>query len=145
MLKISPLLESEFDAWRPLAEAYMGFYNTSRQPGDYERLWQRLHSGTGLHAFAARTDGQLVGFTHYLFHASSWSGDVCYLQDLYVAPAMRGQGVGRSLIEHVSEHAQRLGAPRVYWLTQSSNEAARQLYDRVAKHTGFIRYEINLP
>ena len=33
------------------------------------------------------------------------------------------------------------GAPRLYWMTTTDNTTARLLYDRLAKHTGFIRYE----
>lgn len=143
-MDISPLRDDEFDAWLPLATGYLDFYGTRRQPDDYQRLWRRLHGGSGLHALGARQDGRLIGFAHYFFHASCWSDDVCYLQDLFVEPTVRQQGVGRGLIEAVKEQAQRAGAPRLYWLTQSSNEVARRLYDQVATHSGFIRYEINM-
>jgi len=143
-LDVSPLIESEFAAWLPHAEAYMAFYKTVRQPAEYVRFWERLHANVGLHALGARINGELVGITHFLFHANSWSSDVCYLQDLYVVPAVRGKGVGRALIEHVRERARMVGAPRVYWLTHSSNETARKLYDQVAQHTGFLRYEIDM-
>lgn len=144
MLDISPLRESEFECWLPLASAYMAFYTTTREPLAYQNLWQRLHSNSALHTFGARIDGMLVGFTHYFFHPSCWSNDVCYLQDLFVHPDARKQGVARALISHVTEHAKQASSPRVYWLTQSQNEVARKLYDQVASHTGFIRYEINL-
>lgn len=144
MLDISPLRDSEFESWLPLASAYMAFYKTTREPDAYQTLWQRLHSNSGLHSFGARIDGTLVGFTHYLFHPSCWSEDVCYLQDLFVHPDARGQGVARALIGHVTAHAQQANSPRVYWLTQSHNEVARKLYDQVARHSGFIRYEVNL-
>jgi hypothetical protein len=32
----------------------------------------------------------------------------------------------------------------VYWLTAEGNATARSLYDRVATHTGFVHYEIEL-
>ena len=123
----------------------MAFYKTERQSSEYEHLWQRLHSNSGLHSYGARRNGELVGFTHYLFHASCWSPNVCYLQDLFVTPACRGQGVGQVLIDRVADHARQAGSPRLYWLTQSDNMVARRLYDRVAAHTGFIRYERDLP
>lgn len=144
MFEVSPLHESEFEVWLPLASAYMAFYKTSRELGAYQTLWQRLHSNSGLHSFGARIDGALVGFTHYLFHPSCWSTDVCYLQDLFVQPHSRGQGVAKALINHVTQHAKLMNSPRVYWLTQSHNEVARKLYDQVANHSGFIRYEVNL-
>ena len=144
MLDISPLKDTEYEAWQPLAQAYLAFYRSTRPPEDYHLLWQRLMAKEPLHSLGARLNGQLVGLAHYLFHASAWGADVCYLQDLYVDPAHRRQGVARCLIEGVSHHARWVHAPRVYWLTQAGNTVARQLYDQVATHSGFIRYEMNL-
>jgi GNAT superfamily N-acetyltransferase len=101
--------------------------------------------GGPLNGFALRRDGALAGITHYLFHESGWTmTPVCYLQDLFVDPAVRGTGGGRHLIEAVAQAALAAGSTRLYWLTQTQNEVARQLYDRLARHTGFIRYEYPL-
>lgn len=89
--------------------------------------------------------GTIVGIVHFLFHESAWTDRmICYLQDLFVAPEARGHGYGKSLIEAVAEEARRLNCARLYWLTQESNSTARQLYDRVASHEGFIRYDYKL-
>jgi GNAT superfamily N-acetyltransferase len=78
---------------------------------------------------------------HYIYHPHNWKReDVCYLQDLYAVPEYRGQGVGRALIEAVYKTADANGTPAVYWLTQDFNQTARQLYDRVATLTPFIKY-----
>lgn len=144
MPQIQPLQAHDKAAWLPLAQAYLAFYQTSRPDSDFERLWLRLQEGRELHALGAHVDGQLVGIVHYLYHPSCWSNDVCYLQDLFVGPKHRGQGLGRALIEAVAEQARLKGSPRLYWLTQAGNEVARKLYDQVAAHTGFIRYERTL-
>lgn len=81
---------------------------------------------------------------HFLVHASTTSADVCYLQDLFTAPAARGNGVARALIAEVEHWARERGCSRVYWHTQSSNENARRLYDQVAENSGFIQYLIQL-
>ena len=86
-------------------------------------------------------EGALVGLTHYLFHITTWSpAQRCYLNDLFTAPAARGQGAGRMLIEAVASASAARGAGQVWWLTQDSNEEARKLYDRVAKLTPFVKY-----
>jgi len=78
---------------------------------------------------------------HTIYHPHNWRREkVCYLQDLYVAPEMRGTGTGRALIEAVYAAADADGCPSVYWLTQDFNTTARQLYDRVAVLTPFIKY-----
>ncbi|MDF3823571.1 GNAT family N-acetyltransferase [Leptospira sp. 96542] len=57
---------------------------------------------------------------------------------------MRGQGIGRALIEAVAAQARQRGAARYYWLTQANNATARALYDQLAQHGGFVRYDYPL-
>jgi len=76
-----------------------------------------------------------------VLRTSAWSADACYLQDLFVDEAVRGQGVARALIEQVAQAARERGAPRFYWLTHQNNATARTLYDKVAQYKGFIRYD----
>ena len=70
--------------------------------------------------------------------------DVCYLQDLFTAPDVRGKGVARALIAAVADWARAHDCCRVYWMTHESNATARRLYDKVAQNRGFIRYQIEL-
>lgn len=84
---------------------------------------------------------RLVGIAYAVFHGSVWADTVCYLQDLFVDPAVRGQGVAAALIAHLARQAEARGAARYFWLTHASNDRARRLYDRVAVHQGFLRYD----
>ena len=94
---------------------------------------------------AARDGDEIVGIVHFLSHPSGWTLEpVTYLQDLFTVAEHRGRGVARRLIEAVAAEARDAGSPRLYWLTQSHNATARLLYDRIAQHTGFIRYEYPL-
>ena len=80
-----------------------------------------------------------------MFHPSTWStSGYCYLEDLFVAPDVRGGGIGSALIAHVRDAAQAAGAQKVYWLTQAGNRTARRLYDSLATDTGFVHYEMEL-
>ena len=75
------------------------------------------------------------------FHRSTARIELtCYLQDLFTLPSERGRAVGRSLIRGVYEQALAAGVRRVYWQTHASNAAGRLLYDKMAKHLGFIVY-----
>lgn len=140
---IRPLARADRPAWDKLWEAYLAFYDASRPPEIYDIYFGRLLGDDPMDfsGLVADQDGTLVGLTHYLFHRHGWEeGNVCYLQDLYTLPEVRGQGVGRQLINGVYAAADAAGCPTVYWLTQDHNKAARTLYDQVGVLTNFIKY-----
>ncbi len=140
---VEPLRADDRAAWEPLARGYKTFYETPTTDEEFDLAWARLMAGEA-HGLAAKEGAAMLGIAHYLFHASAWAPKVCYLQDLFTAPAARGRGVARALIETVADDARRRGATRYYWLTQESNKTARALYDKVAQHKGFIRYDFPL-
>ncbi len=102
-------------------------------------------SAPNYRAIVQRYGPSVVGIAHALFHASTWADTQCYLQDLFTADDVRGQGVAAALIDHLAHLAHARGADRLHWLTHHSNARARQLYDRVAVNKGFIRYDHPMP
>jgi GNAT superfamily N-acetyltransferase len=139
---IRPLRRDDHAAWLPLWRGYQAFYEADIPADINELTFERLLDPAEPMAGALAWDGaSAVGLVHRIRHRSCWTaGDYCYLQDLFVAPQARGAGVGRKLIEHVYEAAQREGCSRVHWLTQESNATARRLYDSLAERSGFIQY-----
>jgi GNAT superfamily N-acetyltransferase len=141
MIEITPLREDDRPAWQPLAVGYNTFYERVMPDAIYEHVWRRLMEAKELHGLAARLDGRVVGIAHYFFHTNVWVDEVCYLADLFVDEAVRGQGAARALIEAIASEAKARGCARYYWLTRHDNVRARGLYDQVAKFAGFIRYD----
>ena len=145
-LIIRPIKESDFSSWSPLWDGYNAFYGkvneTALDPEITKATWQRFFDpNEPVFALVAESQGKLVGITHYLYHRStSRLGLVTYLQDLFTEPSMRGKGVGRALIKAVYEQAKQANQSRVYWQTHETNTAGRLLYDKVAKHVGFLIY-----
>jgi GNAT superfamily N-acetyltransferase len=143
---IRPVHQADYATWRPLWDGYNAFYGRSGPTALAEEItqvtWHRFFDPTEpVHALVAEEAGQVVGLTHYVFHRStSRLHPVCYLQDLYTAESMRGLGIARQLIEAVYQAASTAGSSRVYWQTQAGNTTARALYDKVARHQGFIVY-----
>lgn len=145
-IRVRPIAASDHAAWRPLWDAYNAFYGRHGDTALPEHItqvtWSRFFDPhEPVHALVAERDAQLVGLAHYLFHRSMTKvEDVCYLSDLYTVESLRGQGVGRALIEAVCIEAKAAGAPRLYWQTHEANAAGRLLYDKVARNHGFIVY-----
>lgn len=141
-IEIRALAAEDRQEWLLLWQGYQRFYETRIDDEVTAFTWSRIIDPEGpISGLAAEEGGRLVGFTHYLFHPSSWTkGDYCYLQDLFVAEEARGRSVARMLIEAVAAAAEAAGAARLYWLTHESNEGARALYDKIAARTGFIQY-----
>lgn len=143
-VEVVPLEPPHRVAWQALAEGYKAFYKTPTSAEEYDQAWNRLMAGSEVVGLGASVNGRLVGIAHYLFHGSTWAAKVCYLQDLYTAEDARGAGVARALIQQVASRAREGGASRFYWLTQQNNAVARVLYEKVARHNGFIRYDFPL-
>jgi GNAT superfamily N-acetyltransferase len=140
---VRPFHSEDHPSWNALWQNYNAFYRRSVGDRVTERLWSRLIAGTGEpFGFAAEVDGKVVGLAHYffVFSTSDWNPR-CYMQDLFADSSVRGRGVGRALIEAVYREADRQNASQTYWLTQDSNTTARNLYDRIARATPFMKYQ----
>ena len=139
---VRPLEAADREAWGPLWRGYLEFYETTLPAHVYDTTFARLTDPgvPEMGAFLAVTE-RPVGLVHHILHRHCWKPEgVVYLQDLYVAPEARGTGAGRALIEAVYAHADAIGVPSVYWLTQDFNATARRLYDRIGSVTPFIKY-----
>ena len=141
-MKIRMAHEDDFAQWVTLWKGYQVFYKINIPEATTDTTWSRfLDPAEPMYCAVAEVDGKLIGMVHYNQHRSCWTaGDYIYLQDLFVDPDIRGQGVGRLLIEHVYTAAAEAGSSRVWWLTHESNEHAMLLYDRIADKSGFIQY-----
>ena len=143
---VRPLAQDDHAAWRSLWDGYNAFYGRQGETALAEHItqttWRRFFDpGEPMFALVAQEQGEVVGLAHGLFHRSMTRIEpVCYLSDLYTLESERGRGIGRLLIEAVYDHAKAAGASRVYWQTQEYNAAGRMLYEKLAKHLGFIVY-----
>jgi GNAT superfamily N-acetyltransferase len=145
-ITVRPVRETDFESWLPLWNGYNAFYGregpTALAPEVTKTTWRRFFDpNEPVFALVAEAEGTLLGLTHFLHHRSTTRIELTtYLQDLFTAPEARAQGVGRALIEAVYAAARSSGVKRVYWQTHQTNAAGRLLYDKVAKHHGFIVY-----
>jgi GNAT superfamily N-acetyltransferase len=132
--------------WRLLWSGYCKFYETEVQEAVTAATWERiLSAGSPLFGRIAEWDGQVAGFAVSVLHEGSWTTRrCCYLEDLFVAPDLRGRGIARALIEDQLELCRQQGWSRLYWHTRGSNYEARRLYDRFTTADDFVRYRMIL-
>lgn len=79
----------------------------------------------------ARQGDQVVGMVNLLFTLSTALGEpVAWLEDMVVAPAGRGGGVGTQLLSAAIATARARGCKRITLLTDRANEAAQRFYAR---------------
>jgi GNAT superfamily N-acetyltransferase len=141
---IRDALPSDEPAWRQLWAGYLAFYQTDLPEEVTAKTWERLiRRHDGLFCRIAETSGRPCGFSLSVLHAGTWvTTPVCYLEDLYVEPDSRGRGIGEALIRDLVGQAKAKGWSRLYWHTQTSNAAARSVYDRFTMADDFVRYRL---
>lgn len=130
-------------AWRALWSGYNQFYGADIPDAVTARTWQRiLDPASPIFCRLAIVDDEVAGFSVSVLHDSTWTiAPVCYLEDLFVAPRLRGRGVGRALIDDLVARAKAEGWARLYWHTRANNPA-RQLYDTFGTIDDFVRYRL---
>jgi ribosomal protein S18 acetylase RimI-like enzyme len=92
-----------------------------------DRIGQLIKGGDTLVLLAG--DGP-DGLAVLRFRAAIWStGLECYLAELYVTPARRGQGLGRALMKAALREARERGADSMDIGVDEPDQAARHLYE----------------
>lgn len=80
-------------------------------------------------AVVARANGEPAGFALYFFNFSTFLGRPgVYLEDLFVRPAWRRQGIGRRLLAYVARVAVERGCGRMEWSVLDWNDTALRVY-----------------
>mgnify|MGYP001269459124 FL=1 len=146
-LIIRPLKDTDRDRWWELWQGYIEFYQASVADEVSETTWARLLDGNepAFGRVAEHPDHGVIAIMNYVLHLNLWTTKpVCYLEDLFTDPNVRGQGAGRALIESLEETGKEEGWHRIYWMTAKDNTTARTLYDKLATETQWVRYDINL-
>ncbi|WP_256999454.1 GNAT family N-acetyltransferase [Microbacterium sp. SZ1] len=118
MTSIARITLDDHAEWLDLWNGYLTFYEARLDDATTAATFARLIDGrSDIHGAIARdSNGATVGIVHWLTHPATWTTtDYCYLEDLFVAPDVRGGGIGRALIEHVRAWAEQNRSAKVYW------------------------------
>jgi ribosomal protein S18 acetylase RimI-like enzyme len=146
MPEIRPIAPDDHAAWRRLFRDYGVFYETAFGDDVLDGVWAwLLDPAHEVSAIVADDAGEVVGFAHIRRVSDTFTaGPGWFLDDLYVAPERRGQGVARALIEAAARDAAAAGGGTLRWITAADNTEAQKLYDRVATRTAWVVYEREL-
>ncbi len=100
---------------------------------DYEKF---LHMEKQLfNCFIAEDEGKAIGLALWYVVFSTWTGPNMFLEDLFVLPDYRGEGVGRMLLKSILAIADERGYGRVRWDVIDFNEPAKKVYRKLgARH-----------
>ncbi|MCB1720490.1 MAG: GNAT family N-acetyltransferase [Alphaproteobacteria bacterium] len=143
MTKIRPIENKDFPDWLLLWD---GNNLGTRDEAVTSETWSRLiNPDSKVRGLVAEKDGALVGLVHYILHPTTGSvRDVCYMQDVYVAPDARRQGIAKKLITQLSQIGKRERWARIYWLAESNNESAQGLYRGLGQKLDFTLHVMKL-
>ncbi len=146
MTLVRDIRDADAQDWRRLWAGYIDFYETSLPAEVTEHTLRNLLDPTSaMIGRIAEIDGRIAGFSISVLHESSWTtSPICYLEDLFVDPSLRGGGVGRALIQDLIDLGRARGWSQLYWVTRANNEAARRLYDKFGQADNFVRYRLTL-
>ena len=131
--------------WRELWAGYCAFYEVTMGADVTAHTWRRILDPTSpVHCtVACDANGGVQGICNYILHDNTWTlTQVCYLEDLFVDAAVRGQQYGKALIDWLVEQMNVQAWSRIYWMTKEDNAYARRLYDRYTPRDAFVRYVI---
>ena len=81
-------------------------------------------------ALIAEVDDKPVAYAVYFYNYSTWLGkNGIYLEDIYVSPEYRQQGIGKALLKSVVQIAVSQNCGRVEWSVLDWNTPAIEFYE----------------
>ena len=146
-IEVRDLTGADRAHWDPLWREYLEFYEQELEDEVTEVVFQRIvdPDWPTQRGYVALYRGDVMGFAHVLLHPSTRSSqDDCFLEDLYISPKARGNGLGRAILEALTEQGCDVGWRRIHWLADQDDEIVRELYDDLGTATGQGGYQIEL-
>jgi GNAT superfamily N-acetyltransferase len=100
---------------------------------DLEKLLES--SDSFVEILIAEYENSPVGYALYFHNYSTFLGKAgIYLEDLFVKPEFRGEGIGRLLLEYIIKIAKERNCGRVEWSVLDWNEPAIEFYKNRGAH-----------
>ena len=141
---IRNLEEKDKKNWENLYNGYANFYKVPMNRGILDTLWNWIHDKNHIvNGVCYELDDKIVGIAHYRTMPRPIKGEyIGFLDDLYVDPNYRGQKIAQKIINYLKTLSKDNNWSGIRWITHSSNNNAKKLYDKIADNTGFEIYEL---
>jgi ribosomal protein S18 acetylase RimI-like enzyme len=132
------------EKWEKLYNAYADFYKVPMNSRILDTLWNWILDDNHIvNGICYELEGNIVGIAHYRTMPRPIKGQyIGFLDDLFVEPEFRGQQIAQKLIGHLKSLSKANNWDGIRWITHSSNENAKKLYDKIGNNTGFELYEL---
>ncbi|MCU0553002.1 MAG: GNAT family N-acetyltransferase [Leptolyngbya sp. Prado105] len=134
MFQIRPAIPADAPAIFSLIQALAEYENLAHQvTGSIEQLHTHLFGEKPyIEAIVAIVNQQAIGFALYLHNYSTFlTKPGIYLEDLFVLPEYRAQGVGKALLTQLAQIAVERDCGRLEWSVLDWNESAIGFYQRM--------------
>ena len=141
---IRELERKDKENWIKLYCGYAKFYKASMNNEILNTLWNWIHDGNHIiNGICYELEGKIVGIAHFRTMPRPIKGKyIGFLDDLFVEPEFRCQKIAQKLISYLKSLSKANNWDVIRWITHSSNDKAKQLYDKIANNTGFELYEL---
>ena len=141
---IRKIQRKDKENWIKLYFGYARFYKVPMKQEILDTLWSWIHDENHVvNGICYEIEGKIVGIAHYRTMPRPIKCQyIGFLDDLFVDEHFRGQKIAHKLIKHLESLSKKKNWDGIRWITHSSNENAKKLYDKIAKNTGFELYEL---
>jgi GNAT superfamily N-acetyltransferase len=134
---IRPARSEDLPTLYALAKANAEVHNYShRFNGNLDELEAALFGNAPCaEAIVAEAAGEIAGFALFFHNYSTFlTKPGLYIEDLFVVPSHRRNGVGRAMLTYVAQQAAARDCGRLEWLLVLDNEPAIAFYQRLGTH-----------
>lgn len=145
MITVSTPTEADRADWETLYHGYAQFYKVPMNDDILQTVWAWIQDdGNPFYGLLAKDEnGQALGLMHCRQMPSPLRGAlVGFLDDLFVLPSARGQGVVEALYESLQQVGRDNGWPLIRWITADNNYRGRAVYDKLAEKTHWVTYQM---
>lgn len=146
-VRIRPLEQGDFFAWYELFAGYAEFSGTTLSDERTMRAWAWLHGdkATVRGLVALDDEGQIIALAHVQEFERPLENDRgLYLEDLFVSPTRRNEGIAAAIVEHLKQEARERGVGLIRWVTNDENETARGFSESMGERTNLVTYDVKL-